>query len=788
MYKYICHTLLFCCLGAVEFDCTPGLVRSVSLITPQPAMKSAARMLALALAESAQKATRLRKRGSSEPPTPLSPVHLQDPLSLLQWPPSSSLQPQTSSTSREDRCVNCKTFAGPSSTISTGSRTDAGSLQSMCACHGSESGLSYSDGGDVSSTSHRTNVLSQELSTVKGLDTVQAPESNATTRENVRHVGVGTEGDGLGQSSERESYQSLKPSLSQTESSRHLITENQSATAALFSKQVANASNFRAILAEASMPASVQEVLPHAPVTPPSSAYQYSPKEESMLRSSGHMYHPQWSSPVGQNTSYGQPDYVQHQTRIISKDHYSTLLPRSLHQSIKYKGQQRDECSPSRLYRYGGPRYPPMDSASVYPTIRRVRSMHAPPEDKFFFFQHPSCQNNPYQIPVPSDIHHVRPYFEDGKVQYRYSPYSEARYNNLDQYRVNSHGYGHSYTLRRLPSHPGRVMSNNENYHNPRLNPTFSREASFIKQDTGPLPKSKNTARYEALDSGLSDQHFSQSSRQGNVGKWRPLDPALSQPHFHKGTQRCQETMHTRSKSDSGKDLLISTEGADGKYRVTMVSQYSPEHPLSEPDISLPIQLNRHGSGHGAKVALKLKQSRSMMNYPQHVLEAKPLPRNLSLHKEYSCPDFKHTDSSEGGDIRFHNQEKPMYKTLRSYPKEDSQYAWVTGHDLQRSERSQSVKSRQPPGRAKMTVERDHRLSYPVQSRTRTRSMYVPSRSDYMDGYVQAKIPKPIRMGSGFFPNYGCMPPHSNRLYSTAVGQGGFLHSELRPETEIYAE
>ncbi|KAG9265404.1 rho GTPase-activating protein 32 isoform X1 [Astyanax mexicanus] len=779
--------------GAVMFDCTPGLVRSVSLITPQPSVKSAARMLALALAESAQQATRLRKRGSSEPPTPVSPVHLQDPLSLLQWPPPSSLQPQTSSTTREDRCNNCKAFAAPASTISTGSRTDAGSMQSTFACHGSESGLSYSDGGDVSSTSHGTNVLAQDLPAGKSVDLNQASESHASMRENVRHVGVGTDGGGPGQSSEMESFNSPKPSqlLSQAESSLHCTTESHTATAALLSKQIANASNFRAILAEASMPASVHEVLPHAPITPPSSGYHYSPKEDNMQRSLGHMYSHHWSSPLRQNTSYIQPDYVQHQA--ISKDHYNTLAPRSLHQSIKYKGQPRDEYSPSRLYRHGGPRYPPMDGASVYPTIRRVRSMHAPPEDKFYFFQHPSCQNNPYQIPVPSDIHHVRPYFEDGKVQYRYSPYSEARYNNMDQYsRVNSQGYSHSYTLRRPPPHSGRVMSSIENYPNPCLNPQpFSREGSFIKQDLGQIPRGKNSSLYKVFDSGLPDhfEHFAQTNRQiGNPGKKRLPDPAGAHPRHQKGSQRCHETMHTRSKSDSGKDLLISTEGADGKYRVTMVSHYSPEHPLSEPDISLPGQLERQGSGPGAKASLRLKQSRSMYNYPQHVLEAQPLPRNLTLHKEYSCPDFKHPDSSDGGSIRY--QDKQIYKTLRSYPKEDYQYVWVKSHDLQRPERSQSVKSRQPPGRAKMAPERDHRPLYPVQSRARTRSMYVPSRTDYMDGYmsVQPKVPKPSRMGTAVFPNYGCMPLHSNRLYSSAVGQGGFLHSELRPETEIYAE
>ncbi|KAB5550251.1 hypothetical protein PHYPO_G00051650 [Pangasianodon hypophthalmus] len=760
--------------GAVTFDCTPGLVRSVSLITSQPAVKSAARMLALALAESAQQATWLRKRGSSEPPTPVSPSHLQDPLSILQWPPKPSLQAQTSSASRGHCCSTCKTFGKPSSVISTGSYTDAGSLQSTCACHGSESGLSYSDGGDVSAESHETNLPRQDLPAVSSLDAKQDAESHVPMRENVRHVGVGTDGGSPDQSSEMDSYKNLMPSPSQTETSLH-TTNSQSARASLLKKQAANASNFRVILAEASMPASVHDVLPQSPVSPLTSNYQCSPKEE-MLRPLGQM---SWSGPFAQTSSF-QPDYMQYQAKIFSKDHYNSLAPRSLHQSIKYKSPHRNEHSTSFRYRHGGPRYPPMDGASVYPTIRRVRSMHAPPEDTFFF-PHPSYQNSTYRRQVLSDIHQVRPYFEDGKVQYRYKPYSGAPYNNLDQYRVSSHGYSHSYTLFRRPTYPGRVMSKAENYHSPLINIPFSREASFIKQGTGHFPRTRNVGLYEGSDAGLSDRRFSPSVRQGNIEKKR-LQDVVPQPHLQKESQRGQETMHTRSKSDSAKDLLISTEGADGKYRVTMVSHYSPEHPLSETNVPLPTQAEKQRSGHSTKPALMLKQSRSMQNYTQHTLEALPQPRKLTLHKEYSCPDFKHTDTSEHNSARLHSQDK-LIRIHGSHPKEDFQYAWVKGRDLQRSARSQSMKSHQQPRHAKTTLEHDHRFSYAVQSRPRTRSMFAPSRTDYMDGYVslQPKV-------HGIFPNYGCMPPHSNRLYSTAMGRGRFLHSEIRPETEIYAE
>ncbi|GAA6097960.1 rho GTPase-activating protein 32 isoform X1 [Tachysurus ichikawai] len=761
--------------GAVTFDCTPGLVRSVSLITSQPAVKSAARMLALALAESAQQATCLRKRGSSEPPTPVSPSHLQDPLSILQWAPKPSPHPQSSSTNRGHCCNTCKTVGKPSSVISTGSYTDAGSLQSTCACHGSESGLSYSDGGEVSAECLEANFASQDLPAGQSLNTEPNAEINMPMKENVRHVGVGTDGDGGSpdQSSEMESYRNLMPSPSQTEISLH-TTNSQSARTSLLNKQAANASNFRVILAEASMPASVHDVLPQSPVSSLTSNYQFSPKEE-MLRPTSQTY---WSGPFGQTSSF-QPDYMQYQAKIFSKDHYNTLAPRSLHQSIKYKSQHRNEHAPSFLYRHSGPRYPPMDGASVYPTIRRVRSMHAPPEDTFFF-PHPSYQNSVYHRQVLSDIHQMRPYFEDGKVHYRYKPYSGTQYNILDQYRGSSHGYGHSYTFHRRPTYHGRVMSKAENYHNHPINMPYSREPSCIKQGTGHFPRTRNVGLYEGFDPGLSDKHFSPPIRQGNIEK--RVQDVVPQPHAQNESQRGQDTMHTRSKSDSAKDLLISTEGADGKYRVTMVSHYSPKHPLSEPNVPLPTQTEKPRIGHGAKPALTLKQSRSMQNYAQHTLEALPQQRKLTLHKEYSCPDFKHPDSSEHGSARLYSQDK-LIRIHSSHPKEDVQYAWVKGCDLQRSARSQSMKNHRQPRHAKMTVEPDNRFSYPVQSRPRTRSMFAPSRTDYMDRYVslQPKV-------HGIFPNYGCMPPHGNRLYSTAMGTGRFLHSDIRPETEIYAE
>ncbi|XP_077064791.1 rho GTPase-activating protein 32 isoform X1 [Siphateles boraxobius] len=752
--------------GAVTFECTPVLVRSVSLITPQPSVKSAARMLALELAESAQQATRLSKRGSSEPPTPISPIHHQNPLFALQFPP-----PLQTSSDREERYVSSRNFPDPSSTMSTESHTDAGSPRSTCACHGSESGLSFSDGCDAPAGGQTTHVPSQGYSPRRDPEIQLASERPKTMRDNIRHVGVGTDRGGSSLA-EMEVGGILQPTLSERFSS----LDSHSAIDALHNKQAANAANFRAILAETAMPASVHEVLPQASSTPPSVAFQYKPRDQSSA------YSEHWSSPVGQSTPYYKPDDGRPHPRVLSRNHCNTLAPRSLHQSIKYKCQREDYSSVG-LYRHGGPRYPPLDGASVYPTIRRVRSVHTPPEDKFFFLQHQGSQRKPYQKPPASDIQQVRPYFEDGKVRYRYSPYSEARYN---QCRENSHGYTLSYTLSKLPSRSSKVMGSTE-YQKPLRNLPVNKKSDFMTRDVGLQPRMKNPSLYGAFNSGLSDRHFSQSIRHENSANERLSGPVLSQTRLVRGDRQCQETMHTRSRSNSGKEMLISTEGADGKYRVTMVSHYSPEHPLSEPDMPVPSKSDRHGSGQGSKSAHIMKPSRSMHSYPQHRLESTALPRNLTLHKEYSCPDFKHTGSSNSYGVTHCNQDRLMYKTL-SNSKEDYQYIRAMSRDPQRSKRSHSVKTRHPPSQAKMTLERDHRLSFSSQSRTRTRSMFVPS--DYSASYVSVhpKVPKNSRASSGVFPSYGCMPLHNNRLYSTAVGHPGFHQTELRPEMQIYAE
>ncbi|XP_030632668.1 rho GTPase-activating protein 32 [Chanos chanos] len=771
--------------GAVTFDCTPGLMRSVSLITAKPPVKSAARMLALALAESAHQATLLTHRGSSEPPTPSSPVQHQNPLSTLQWQPPPAFQARTVPVDRDEHNLSSRTFSSPSNIISTESPSESGSPQSTCACHGSESGLSYTDACDTSAVSQSTIMPTFDLSTSRGVEMVQVPEDHLAMKNRVYSTGSRPQGqvDLCDQSETDKMNPSESPVSALCHDKRipgHHTTENQSAIAAPLYKEAANASNFRTILAEASMPASVQEALPHVPITPPSS-YQYSCKEEGALKSSGHAFPNQWSGPISQSTPYHiQPDFVQHQPKVLSKNLYNTMMPRSLHESIKYKNQYKEEVPLPGLHRSRGQRYPPLDGSLVYPTIRRVRSVHAPPEDKLFFFERQPCHSNPYKKQIPTDIHQVRPYFENGKVKYRYSPYSEAPYKDVDPHRGYSHGYSHCYTLRRSTTQPIKMEGSVGGYYN---NPSMNKESAFISRDTGPLPRMKGTAQYEAWDSRLSDRHFSQSIRRENVANKRPQVPIVSQPHLMKGRHKCQEIMHSRSKSDSGKDLLISTEDSDGKFRVTMVSHHSPEHPLSEPDVSVRAQSERQV----AKSAMLMKQSHSMQNYSQHPQESHNTLRNLTLHKEYSCPDFKHPDPTE--DNRLYTHDRSSYRTLSSYRKDDYEAARVKARS---HGRSQSVKVRQHSSQAKMSLEPDHRGSFSIQTRRRIHNtMAKPSHFDHLDAFLpvlQSKIPKSSHEGAGIFPNHGCMPLPSHRIYTTGIGQRDFLHAVLWPETEVYAE
>lgn len=589
--------------------------------------------------------------------------------------------------------------------------------------------------------------------------------------------------------------------------------ESRIATAALQSqsREAVNAANFRMVLAEASAPASVKEAFPHpSTLRSPGSSYPpLSPEEDpyAHVRSGRHRRVP----PPHFHT---QPDSLPphlgglkaHPKSSSYESHYGTLGPRSLHQSIKYKEQYRDEHPSTGHFRRTGQWYAPLEGALVYPTIRRVRSLHAPPEDRPFFFQ-----NHPYPPPRKghAEIHQVQPYFENGKVQYRYNPYSDsAAYGDGGGHRGRQYA-SHAYTIRRVPvptpappPHPSAKMGC---YPNPLSHVIPEKDYSFHGHESCYFPRVEDASLPSVWNSDFPpDRHFHQATlRRDGHGKRKPqgslsaqqqqqyggVGMGVSPPPRPKPEPSRREGRHVRHRSDSGRDLLISTEEPGGHFKVTMVSQSSPEQLFPEGESCHAEPLRK--AELGARETLLLKQNSAPYRHPQQLQESRPLPPHLSLHKEYSCPDFKHSDGSGGGGLA-RDTERALYRTLSSrYADEDFYYPPRTGvRGAARPERSQSIKGHLPPDRPKKDPPDPWAAQYHL-PKVRSHS-FLASRYDSMEGYVpaplsvpggQSRTPKP-----GPFPTHGCMPPSSQRLYSTALGQGGFLQGQPRPETEVYVE
>lgn len=135
----------------------------MSLIPPPPPPKNAARMLALALAESAQQATILSQRQSSGPPTPVSPVKPQELLETMDWPPLPSLPSQPS---LEETAVEASKRSTPTSSpplTPTEKLTRSVSLQLNKAESGKSSSISCNSQNVISlETSSRSAMPSSQ--------------------------------------------------------------------------------------------------------------------------------------------------------------------------------------------------------------------------------------------------------------------------------------------------------------------------------------------------------------------------------------------------------------------------------------------------------------------------------------------------------------------------------------------------------------------------------------------------------------------------------------------------
>ncbi|XP_078028288.1 rho GTPase-activating protein 32 isoform X2 [Epinephelus lanceolatus] len=603
------------------------------------------------------------------------------------------------------------------------------------------------------------------------------------------------------------------------------------------------------ILGEGPLPGHLEDALPHHPPSPRKSsthppAYLYHAKGEPVLiEPPGAAYYHQRSIPLGPQSipHHFRPDSVPPHLSYVSKsepqipysarldNRYSTLGPRSYHHSMKSRG------NPRSVYVSPGPGHQGYshDRPQGYPTIRRVHSLHVPstirsvpiqrtevpPDDDMFFYHRPVYQCKAYQQPPQqssqADYHvtQLQPYFENGRVQYRYSPYSgsgplEAPYYDIDPYGTIRVRHFHSHGSRDLGTAAGRPGGKATGYHYlARLPP--GKEHSFVSRDMPPSHGTKETAAYLAWDPEESERLRMHSIRRESRARQKIKGPVLSQYDnvglFAPADISGYETLHLRSKSDPGKAVLVAAESKDGRYL--------PRHMVSDPDVLVYMETDKHvqGSTAGDKSDGLTKQSSSKKYQSSHSLPAS-LSHSLSHQQESGRHEAKYEtgDDKLGGDgsrSKHWQQEypnkrnfQPRYecpdsdlhqskgKTSSSYHSTDDQpSAPREQHSRSKPERSHSIREQQHYNQGNPELDRD----YSYQKHT---TKTVQSHYDNLDDYhpvPQPQAPVQKRGGSGSYPAPGFTVSHNNRAYSTALGQGAFIQTDLaiqRPETEIRTE
>lgn len=319
-------------------------------------------------------------------------------------------------------------------------------------------------------------------------------------------------------------------------------------------------------------------------------------------------------------------------------------------------------------------------AAAAYPTIRRVQSLHTPPaavirsvpisrtevppDDEPAYCPRPLYQYKPYPASQARSDYHVtqlQPYFENGRVHYRYSPYSSGP-SSGSYYSPDGGGggalcdvdaYG-TVQLRPLHRLPGRDFA----FHNPRLQgkslygyaaagllprPRAALAGYFPGNDHGlvgvPLAAAATAdgkRAYTSWDLEDMDKYRLQSIRRESRARQKVKGPVMSQYDNMSPASALQDELgggiyviHLRSKSDPGKTGLLSV--AEGKEARPPGKALSPEcgggdpfyrkHPEAELD-----RAHHHGghSGHGGhgngqpeKPSLPQKQS-SLRNRKLH--------------------------------------------------------------------------------------------------------------------------------------------------------------------------
>ncbi|KAM6234582.1 rho GTPase-activating protein 32 isoform 5-T6 [Spheniscus humboldti] len=466
-----------------------------------------------------------------------------------------------------------------------------------------------------------------------------------------------------------------------------------------------NNSNYHAFLSSSMLASSVEEaLLPPPPPPPPKhaslqSVYVPHPKPESIPEPSGpdnylhhkpasiHQYRPDSVPP---HISYhSKPD--QHQaypprseTPTSAGTRYNTYTNQgkstsALHSKPRSRTEFVSSVSPTGLRNASY-----AEDAPPYPTIRRVQSLHVPtpaasairsvpisrtevpPDDEPVYCPRPLYQYKPYQPHSDYHVTQLQPYFENGRVHYRYSPYSsssgssyyttaDGSFYDLDPYSTVRVRPFHPLPSRDFASYASRLQSKGL-YRYPSLSAyprgglishLAGKEHSFISRDVPPAPDIKHM--YMSWDLEDMEKYRMQSIRRESRTRQKVKGPVMSQ--YDNVAPLLQEELggldviHLRSKSDPGKTgLLTVAEGKEGRYPAKAATpegdeRYYMQHP--EPELDRAHYHGAYGNGQSEKPSLPQKQS-SIRNRKLHEPGC-----NTNEHRTHLQQEASHRQPSE---------------------------------------------------------------------------------------------------------------------------------------------
>ncbi|XP_007539569.1 rho GTPase-activating protein 32 isoform X2 [Erinaceus europaeus] len=466
-----------------------------------------------------------------------------------------------------------------------------------------------------------------------------------------------------------------------------------------------------------------------------------------------------------------------------------------------------------------------------YPTIRRVQSLHAPPstmirsvpisrtevppDDEPAYCPRPLYQYKPYQSSQARSDYHVtqlQPFFENGRVHYRYSPYSSSSSSYYSPegtlYDVDTYGTVQLRPLHRLPNrdfafyNPRLQGKNLCNYVGLPPRPRANMTGYFSGNDHNivnmpPAADVKHT--YTSWDLEDMEKYRMQSIRRESRARQKVKGPVMSQ--YDNMTPAVQDDLggiyviHLRSKSDPGKTGLLSVaEGKEGRHPVKAVSPEGDDRfyrKPPEPEFDRTHHHGGYGNGQSEKPSLPQKQS-SLRNRKLHDMGCS-LPEHRA-HQEAShrqlCESKNGPPYPQGaGQLDYGSKGIPDTSEPVSYHNSGGKYV-TSGQETLRlnhkevrlSKELERPRARQPPAPEKhsrdcykeeehlaqsvpppkpershslklhhtQTVERDPSMLYQYQTHgKRQSSVAVVSQYDNLEGYHSPPQHQHQRAGFG---------------------------------------